>query len=93
MQFRTASTVHSIALDAAGLTLAVGTSDHTEIYHIIVKADPQRPSQPAEYLCEPLILLECPALQGGVAFSNQGQIAVGGNQVCRNPMLLRRETP
>ena len=34
MQFRTASTVHSIALDAAGLTLAVGTSEHTEIYHI-----------------------------------------------------------
>ena len=31
--------------------------------------------------CEPLLWLECPAQQGGVAFSQEGKLAVAGNQL------------
>ena len=81
VQFRTASTVHSLALNATGTTLAVGTSEHTEVYRIIMQRDPKFPDAPPSYFCEPLLLLECPALQGGVAFSQNEQIAIGGNQL------------
>ena len=47
VQFRTSSTIHSIALDYAGATLAVGTSEHTEIYRIIERKDPLRPHVPS----------------------------------------------
>ena len=29
--------------------------------------------------CEPLLVLECPALQGGVAFSENEKVAIAGN--------------
>ena len=81
VQFRTASTVHSLALNGTGTTLAVGTSEHTEIYRVILQRDPKHPEAPPTYFCEPLVVLECPALQGGVAFSQSEQIAIGGNQL------------
>ena len=34
VQFRTSSSVHTIALNPTGDTLAVGTSDQTEIYRV-----------------------------------------------------------
>ena len=81
VQFRTASMVHSLALNGAGTTLAVGTSEHTEIYRVILQRDQKYPDAPPTYFCEPLLVLECPALQGGVAFSQNEQIAIGGNQL------------
>ena len=92
VQFRTSSTVHSIALDATGSTLAVGTSEDTEIYRIVPRDDGHG------YFCEPMLMLECPALQGGVAFSRNGQIAIGGNQLVSvfdletGGMLVKNET-
>lgn len=61
--------------------MAVGTSEHTEVYRVIFQKDFRYPDAPPTYQCEPLIVLECPALQGGVAFSNKQQIAIGGNQL------------
>lgn len=72
VQFRTKSSVHSIALNSQGDTLAVGTSEQTEIYRVF---------PPPACSCEPLFVLHCPALQGGVAFSDQNELAVGGNQL------------
>ena len=98
VQFRTSSTIHSIALDYAGATLAVGTSEHTEIYRIIERKDPLRPHVPPEYVCEPLTILECPAMNGGVAFSHRGQLAIGGNHLASvfdletGGMLVKNET-
>ena len=83
-KIRTASTIHSIALNAEGDALAVGTSDHTELYNVTLDVDPeasQVDTAKTNVFCEPLMILECPAMQGGVAFSDLTQIAIGGNNL------------
>ena len=82
LQFRTTSTIHSVALTSNGDTLAVGTSDHTEIYRVGLSADSfSEDDDDFAYFCEPLLVLDCPATQGGVAFSSHSQLAIGGNQL------------
>ena len=77
--------VYSIALDAAGTTLAVGVSSHTEVYRLAWRAEPDRlpligPTGLPGVMHEPLLFFEdAEALQGGVALSSSGAtLAVGG---------------
>ena len=66
-------------------TLAVGTSEETELYTVYslpgetIEGDGAG-EQPA-FECEPLAVLDCPAQQGGIAFDAEDRIAVVGQQV------------
>ena len=98
VQFSCASAVHSIALTASGETLAVGTSDLTELYHLHrgdEKGDVSggyggagTSGGGSKLRYEPLLLLEQPAHQGGVSISEgteenpERKLAVCGNQLC-----------
>lgn len=88
-------TVHALALTPDAKTLAVGTSAETEMYHLTPSdAKPDQPralGRPlrnkaavaelkAAVSYEPLMLLNCPAPQGGVAFSADGRRLVIGGQ-------------
>ena len=78
LKFRTSTTIHSVALNAEGIYLAVGTSTSTEIY--IIQRTPLSDGSTHVY-CEPLLVLDVGANQGRVAFSNTAQLAIGGNQL------------
>ena len=60
LQFRTATTIHSVDINASGNALAVGTSEHTEIYRVIVK---ELDDGTSRTICEPLQVLDCAATQ------------------------------
>ena len=77
LKFRTTSTAHSVALNAEGVYLAVGTSSATEIYTIQRIPVGGR----VEVFAEPLLLLDVSATMGRVAFSSHAQLAIGGNQL------------
>lgn len=81
VQFRTSSVVHSLAL-ARSAHLAVGTTEHTEIYRILSEESSGSGDAQGGVVCEPLLILDCPAQQGGVSFSETGsRLAVGGHQL------------
>ena len=75
-RFRCMTTIHSVALSAAGDTLAVGTSEETELYSVAFPGDGRD-----AYDCEPLSVLDCPAQQGGVAFDGGDRVVVAGQQL------------
>ena len=83
IRFRTASTIHSVALNGAGDKLAVGTSDHTEIFQMTSQQSSRSYGRggTATFFCEPLLVLDCPATQGGVAFSSRSHLAIVGNHM------------
>ena len=69
-------------------TLAVGTSEETELYTVyslpgdgIIEGEGV--GGQAAYECEPLAVLDCPAQQGGIAFDAEDRIAIVGQQVRR----------
>lgn len=111
VQFRTATPVHSLALSPSGY-LAVGTTEHTEVYRVLMgpaasssdahnmatgrpalsggggtaAASALGPGSPmagsSPMAVEPFLTLACPALHGGVSFSEMGsKLAVGGHQL------------
>ena len=84
IRFRTASTIASVALNGIGDKLAVGTSDHTEIFQMTSQQQSLKSSArggTASFFCEPLLVLDCPATQGGVAFSSHSHLAIVGNHM------------
>jgi len=86
-RFICASTVHSIALNRSGTTLAVGTSEVTEVYEVsklpqTKKSGKSRSSQRV-FEVTPSTWFNVSAAQGGVALSDSStnMLAVGGNQL------------
>lgn len=93
--FRCSSVVHSVSLTAGGDNLAVGLSDCTEVYQLF-HSEAFEETGDADggtggdvevrlvrtTIVEPLLFLDCPAQQGGVAFSKEGgKLAIGGSQL------------
>lgn len=87
--FKCSSVVHSVSFTATGEHLAVGLSDCTEVYQLFFSEMPAQGFEDGTdevmqraVIVEPLLYLECPAQQGGVAFSRSAsQLAIAGNQL------------